>query len=592
MRGILLVVLSVTSPLRADPGLETAGLSHLMRGLHFLSQNHPAAAVPHLRLALLYDPDSPFIHLKLSEAWGRAGDEGKAQAAVEAGLSMAPKDPMLNYRAGLTELRNRRYRRAERHLTLASVDEVTRERAAAQLADAKLWLGKRKEARGIALRFADGATASAELSYRLGAAFEDHGELETALELYRRARVQRPASRPTAVGEMRVLELMGKPTEAATALIELFAHYPNDGLLFLFAHRLLRRANAPDAEAYLREAKRLARVDPRARIMVANALVSEGRAEAALRYLDRPERESERLFLATIEQMRGRPGACASRLVSAKAVGSRLRRARCLAESGRLEDGLAVLGALAGGEVSGEQLAQEAAVVSSWAPSVETARVRLRGFLKTHDRAFSESDRALATSVLVDHYGFGAEAIRLVEGEQRGAPRDDNLKLRLADLYARYDQFDRGIALLEELVDASPGSAVRLNALGFTLADAAPERELERAAVLLRRAYRLSLDDGYIVDSLGWLMYRMGRLDEARDLVQRALQLDGPDPEVLRHLGDIQRARGEEAAAQRAYRAALDRNPPAPLAGLLRERLKTRGPRGVRASRRQKNRPE
>lgn len=592
---VFLCVLAGAMPLRAESRLEleTAGLAHLMRGLHFLSQDHAAAAVPHLRLALLYDPSSPFIHLKLSEAWRRAGEVEKAFSTVTIGLSMSPRDPSLNYRAGLTALQRKQYRRAEKHLALATDDEKTRERAAAQLADAKLWLGKAKEARAMATRFADDETATADLVYRLGAAFEDHGELAAAVDMYRRARAQRPASRATALGEMRVLELMGKPAEAAAALIELFAHYPNDGLLFLFAHRLLKRSGGQDAEAYLREAKRLSRVDPRTRIMVADMMFSEGRVDDAVRFLDRGKLDSERVFLASLEQMRGRPRACITRLARAEDPASLQRRARCLAELGQVEESLQTLSGLF--EIDGvgsDLISREAAVVASWAPSAEAGRKLFQTFTRAHRKRLSDRELELALAILADHYGLGDEAIQRVERQYRAAPRDDELKLRLADLYARYDQLDRGLALLEELVEESPGSAVRLNALGFTLADAAPEKELERAAVLLRRAYRLSLDDGFIVDSLGWLMYRMGRLEQARELVERALRLDGPDPEVLRHLGDIQRAMGDEQPALRSYRAAMKRNPPRPLESLLRERLKTKRRRGVRASRRRGLRAE
>ena len=43
------------------------------------------------------------------------------------------------------------------------------------------------------------------------------------------------------------------PSDPGVTLVELFAHYPNDSLLYLFAHRLLQRAGRPDAVAYLRE---------------------------------------------------------------------------------------------------------------------------------------------------------------------------------------------------------------------------------------------------------------------------------------------------------------------------------------------------
>ncbi|MEL6544337.1 MAG: tetratricopeptide repeat protein, partial [Myxococcota bacterium] len=107
-----------------SPQVETAGLSHLMRGLHFLSRGHASAAVPHLRLALLYDPASPFIHAKLSEAWLQAGERQKAERIVEDGLALAPKDPQLNLRFGIFAASEKRYKQAIEPLSVASrVDE-------------------------------------------------------------------------------------------------------------------------------------------------------------------------------------------------------------------------------------------------------------------------------------------------------------------------------------------------------------------------------------------------------------------------------------------------------------------------------------
>ncbi|WP_164096660.1 tetratricopeptide repeat protein, partial [Serratia marcescens] len=61
---------------------------------------------------------------------------------------------------------------------------------------------------------------------------------------------------------------------------------------------------------------------------------------------------------------------------------------------------------------------------------------------------------------------------------------------------------------------------------------------LDEGLRLVRRAVELTPEDGYIVDSLGWAYYRMGRFDDAVTELERAIELKPEDPVVNDHLGD------------------------------------------------------
>src|SRR5687768_7398540 len=67
---------------KAPPTIEPAGLAHLLRGLHFMQRGHPDAAIPHLRLALIYDTDSAYLHQKLAEAWATTGRIDRAADVI------------------------------------------------------------------------------------------------------------------------------------------------------------------------------------------------------------------------------------------------------------------------------------------------------------------------------------------------------------------------------------------------------------------------------------------------------------------------------------------------------------------------------
>ncbi|MEJ8567428.1 tetratricopeptide repeat protein [Elongatibacter sediminis] len=91
-----------------------------------------------------------------------------------------------------------------------------------------------------------------------------------------------------------------------------------------------------------------------------------------------------------------------------------------------------------------------------------------------------------------------------------------------------------------------PDNAAALNALGYTLADQTDR--YDEAEALIRRAYSLQPNDPSITDSMGWVAYRLGRLEEAVDFLGRAWRMEN-NPEIAAHLGEVlwQQGRVEEA---------------------------------------------
>ena len=108
------------------------------------------------------------------------------------------------------------------------------------------------------------------------------------------------------------------------------------------------------------------------------------------------------------------------------------------------------------------------------------------------------------------------------------------------------------------IIEKDPNNATALNALGYTLADRG--ERLEEAYNYIKRAYELSPGDFYILDSMGWILYRLGRLDEAVDFLQKALNLRN-DPEVAAHLGEVHWVMGNKQAAKIVWETALKDTP-------------------------------
>ncbi len=137
-------------------------------------------------------------------------------------------------------------------------------------------------------------------------------------------------------------------------------------------------------------------------------------------------------------------------------------------------------------------------------------------------------------------------------------PKDTGLLYARAMLAVRLDKLDIVESDLREIIGREPDNADALNALGYTLADRT-ERYAE-AHELIKRAYELKPDDHYIVDSLGWVLYRMGRNDEALKLLRQAMKIKA-DPEIAAHLGEVLWVMGGTAEAREVWDTALKIQP-------------------------------
>ncbi len=111
---------------------------------------------------------------------------------------------------------------------------------------------------------------------------------------------------------------------------------------------------------------------------------------------------------------------------------------------------------------------------------------------------------------------------------------------------------------LRTILAREPDNAQALNALGYTLAD--NTKRYDEALVLISRALELSPKDFYVLDSMGWVLYRLGRFDEAIGYLQQARAVRN-DPEVAAHLGEVLWVKGERDAAQKTWDAALRDTP-------------------------------
>lgn len=111
---------------------------------------------------------------------------------------------------------------------------------------------------------------------------------------------------------------------------------------------------------------------------------------------------------------------------------------------------------------------------------------------------------------------------------------------------------------LRKVIAMKPDYAHAYNALGYTLAERTDR--LAEARDLIEKALTLSPDDPFILDSLGWVHYRMGNMGESLRLLHQAYGTR-PDPEIAAHLGEALWKSGQPDEARKVWKAALSENP-------------------------------
>jgi tetratricopeptide (TPR) repeat protein len=181
-----------------------------------------------------------------------------------------------------------------------------------------------------------------------------------------------------------------------------------------------------------------------------------------------------------------------------------------------------------------------------------------------HLEEFGRTQPSMGPQVVMARAGLlssSGDERRAIEVLDAGLARyADVFDLRMARVFAyeRAGKGDASVRELRKLLADRPDDAVVQNALGYTLAD--HKRDLAEAQSLVTAALAQMPDNGAVLDSMGWVLFREKRYDEALAYLKRAQDL-GDDPEIDVHLGEVQWAKGEKAAAHKTWQDALERNP-------------------------------
>lgn len=342
----------------------------------------------------------------------------------------------------------------------------------------------------------------------------------------------RPYWEPATIFKAQILIQLGSPAEANKVLADLVEHEPdNANARLAYARSLVSAQNLPEAR---RQFQALLDANPGDRDMLfAVALVSfqlddlETAADLFEQTLvaGHPEADGIRLNLGNIAERR-KDDETALRWYRAVGPGrqhldAQLRIAFILARSGQVEEARAQLQSV---------------------EADETGRKRA----------------LIAEAALLRDAERHEEALEVLETALKSRPDDPDLLYESAMVAERLDRVDLMEDRLRKLIELQPDHAHAYNALGYSLADRG--LRLNEAQTLIEKALELEPDDPFILDSMGWVRFRLDDLQGALAHLERAYGLRA-DPEIAAHLGEVLWALGRKDEARQMWNTALSEHP-------------------------------
>ncbi|WP_295990161.1 tetratricopeptide repeat protein [Rugamonas sp.] len=154
--------------------------------------------------------------------------------------------------------------------------------------------------------------------------------------------------------------------------------------------------------------------------------------------------------------------------------------------------------------------------------------------------------------------GDNRAAYTVLENAIKRFPDNPDVLYDYALAAEKLDRLDVMEASLRQVMAAAPDNQHAYNALGYSLAER--NVRLTEAYALIDKALKMAPDDPFIMDSMGWVQYRLGHLSEAEALLRRAYKLRN-DPEIAVHLGEVLWVEGDKSGAEKVWLEARAKDP-------------------------------
>ncbi len=515
----------------ADPAFSKDTLQRLLEAELYVSRGNPAAAMPDYQAAAALTQD-PGVTDRALEIANFLQDSPTALPLAERMTRLKPDEPRYYYQTAFHAMKATDYEKA-----IQAIDRLLALDPAAELES--LFLGANPPSSTGRQNLLDALPAlekqhpdNGQLLFAHALLLGDSGKTAEGLEMVRRARALNPDGIQPILLEARFLSA-GKQLQPAMDLLRgaIDRHPDNRALnvnyvkLMIRAERLLAAENRleqllatfPNDEEMLRMHGLLAynsRHDAAARASFEKLVMMGSNEPEAHYYLGALAKRNDNLPLAESHFQDVDDGPQFAAAQSELAV---LRT-----DSGRL----------------GEARQQLAAARQSH-PAAETVLYNIEAdLLNRHDQPQA--------------------ALDLLEEAIRRHPDDNLLLFNRSMVLVKLNNLKRFEEDMQDLLKRDPDNPVYLNAFGYTLVDMT--RRYGEAESYLRRAYQMKPDDPAIIDSMGWLFYRLGDISGALEYIQKAYN-SSSDEEIGLHLAEVLWASKRKDDARKVWAELIRRNP-------------------------------
>jgi len=162
----------------------------------------------------------------------------------------------------------------------------------------------------------------------------------------------------------------------------------------------------------------------------------------------------------------------------------------------------------------------------------------------------------LAMGQVYSEHKLYARAEEFVLQARTAVPESERLQFQLGAVQERQGKLDLAETTFKDILAKNPDHAAVLNYLGYMLADNG--ERLTEAQRYVERALEIEPHNGAYLDSMGWVYFKLGKLDLAEASLVRALELVDSDATILEHLGDLYLKLGDNRKARDYYKKSID----------------------------------
>ena len=501
-----------------------------------------AAAARHLERVLAADPNNPSLlrrTVSLQVADGRIED---AAALAERLLDNQANGRLAQFVLGLRDARNGDYEAA-----LERIDTIERESVYSfliPLAEAWMHTGAGSDAAALAALAPLGDRDAYRPFFVLHAGLINHlaGRDADAEALLREAVA-------TSSGSHRPVAALGSVLMRAGRIVEaraIYEEYREQNPDIVWIERVLAAVDAGETVPPIVSDAREGLAE--ALLGVAASVPQRDNGEAALIYARlalflRDDLHSARFLIGEVLEDAERLEAAVDAyrsipLGSDFAWAAQLRAASDLADLDRLDEAVATL----------RRMADE--------QPERTDAITTLGDVLRRDEQYAEAAAA---------YDIAVERIETVEY------RHWRLFYVRGIAFERLGEWPKAESDFRRALELEPDQPLVLNYLGYSWVEQGSN--LDEAKTMIEKAVELRPDDGYIVDSLGWVAYRLGEFEEAVHQLERAVELVAGDPIINDHLGDAYWQVGRLIEARFQWRRVLTLDPEEDLADRVRRKI-------------------